>query len=157
RGGVAVGSAGRAVTRRALAVRLPQWPDARAVVVTALVVGLLTVGLGWAVLAGFDRLFGVKSGGVWGVFAFALLAAAGFAVGRTLLRWFGYDSAGPVAGLGQLVGVVALLITLPSSDQSLWALLIVPAVALVSYLVAHGAIRAANAEEASSTEPVSTG
>ncbi len=159
RGAGAVGTGVRASGRRVLAVRLPHWPGVRGVLVTAVVSGLAVVALGAGALAVFKAVFGVKSGGGWGVLAFALIAVAAFLVSRTLLRWFGHSSATVVAALAQLVGIVLLLILLPTNAQSLWSLLIVPAVAVTSHLVAHGCARIAEAEdrEAYDDEPADAG
>lgn len=143
----AVGTGVRTVGRRVLGVRLPHWPDVRGVLATAVVTGLVVVGLGAATLEVFDRIFGVKSGGAWGVLAFALIAVAAFAVSRTVLRWFGHPSAVVTAALAQLFGVVLLLILLPTNAQSLWSLLIVPAVSVASHLAAHGGVLLAEAED----------
>ncbi len=146
-GSVAVGTGVRSVGRRVLGVRLPHWPDVRGVLATAVVTGLAVVGLGAATLELFDRIFGVKSGGAWGVLAFALIAVAAFAVSRTVLGWFGHPNAVVTAALAQLFGVVLLLILLPTNAQSLWSLLIVPAVSVASHLAAHGGILLAEAED----------
>ena len=147
RGAAALGRESTSASRRVLAVRLPRWPDTRAVVAAAVVTGLVLVGLGWATLELFDRIFGVKSGGAWGVLAFAVLAVAGFFVTRTVLRWFGHPLANVIAGLAQLIGIVLLLIFLPTDAQSRWSLLIVPVVNLTAHLLASGAARLAEAEE----------
>lgn len=146
-GSVAVGTGVRTVGRRALGVRLPHWPDVRGVLVTAVATGLAVVGLGAAALELFDRIFGVKSGGAWGVLAFALIAVMAFVVSRTVLGWFGHPNAVVTAALAQLFGVVLLLILLPTEAQSLWSLLIVPAVSVASHLAAHGGILLAEAED----------
>ncbi|GAA1748766.1 hypothetical protein [Aeromicrobium alkaliterrae] len=146
-GAGALGTGARSGGRRVLSVRLPHWPDVRGVLVTALVTGLVVVGLGAATLALFKQLFGVKSGAAWGVLAFAVIALVAFAVSRTVLRWFGHPSATAIAGLAQLIGIVLLLILLPTSAQSLWSLLIVPSVAIASHLAGYGGVRLAEAEE----------
>lgn len=146
-GSVAVGAGVRTVGRRVLGVRLPHWPGVRGVVATAVVTGLAVVGLGAATLELFDRLFGVKSGGAWGVLAFALIAVAAFVVSRTVLGWFGHPNAVVTAALAQLFGVVLLLILLPTEAQSLWSLLIVPSVSVASHLAAHGGVLLAEAED----------
>ncbi len=147
----AVGAGVRSAGRRVVGVRLPHWPDVRGVVATAVVTGLVVVGLGSATLELFDRIFGVKSGGAWGVLAFALITVAAFVVSRTLLGWFGHASAVVTAALAQLFGVVLLLILLPTNAQSLWSLLIVPAVSLASHVAAHGGILLAEAEDSRAT------
>ncbi|MEG9224815.1 hypothetical protein [Aeromicrobium sp. Sec7.5] len=143
----AVGSGVRSVGRRVVGVRLPHWPDVRGVLATAIVTGLVVVGLGSATLELFDRVFGVKSGGAWGVLAFALIAVAAFVTSRVVLGWFGHPSAVVTAALAQLFGIVLLLILLPTNAQSLWSLLIVPAVSVASHLAAHGGVLLAEAED----------
>ena len=143
----AVGTGVRSAGRRVLGVRLPHWPDLRGVLATAVVTGIVVVGLGAASLELFDRIFGVKSGGAWGVLAFALIALASYVVSRLLLGWFGHPNPVVTSALAQLFGIVLLLILLPTDAQSLWSLLIVPAVSLAAHLAAHGGILLAEAED----------
>lgn len=146
-GTVAVGTGVRSVGRRVVGVRLPHWPGVRGVLATAVVTGLVVVALGAAALELFDRIFGVKAGGAWGVLAFVLIAVAAVVTSRTLLGWFGHASATVTALLAQLFGVVLLLVLLPTNTQSLWSLVIVPAVAVASHLAAHGGVLLAEAED----------
>lgn len=147
RGTGAVGTTARSAGRRVLGVRLPHWPDLRGVLATAVVTGIVVVALGAASLEVFDRVFGVKSGGAWGVLAFALIALASYVVSRLLLGWFGHPNPVVTSALAQLFGIVLLLILLPTDAQSLWSLLIVPAVSVAAHLAAHGGILLAEAED----------
>ncbi|MFT4187550.1 MAG: hypothetical protein QM621_03120 [Aeromicrobium sp.] len=150
RGSAAAGRGSVTLARRVAALRLPMWPDIRSVVATSIMVGLLVVALGAGVLAAFSQIFGVRSGGAWGVLAFTLLAVLGAIAGRVLLRWFGYPSPGVVAGLGALLTVLLLLVFLPSAAEGRWALLIVPALSLAAHLGAHAVAWAAEEDAESS-------
>ncbi len=142
-----VGAGVRAGGRTVLGLRLPHWPGLRGVLATAVVTGVVVVGLGAATLALFDLVFGVKSGGAWGVLAFAVISVVAFGMSRTLLRWFGHPAATVVAGLATLVGVVLLLVLLPTDAQSLWSLLIVPAVAVAAHLAGQLGVAIAAEED----------
>jgi hypothetical protein len=154
----AAGSAGRAtgtyVAARYDALRgwrIPHIDPRLAAGITGAFVGLVSVGLGLAALALFNELRGVSSGGgQWGSLTFVIVAFIAIVLGDLLLRAFGTAQAGLVSFLGAVLTIVAILALFLELADSQWALVLVPSLGAVTYLVAHWLITVA---ESSPTLP----
>ena len=131
--GSAVGNGFRAVR----AWRVPQWSPLPASVFTGAVVGLISVGLGLASKSLFNELRGVSGGGGrWGSLTFVVVAFIAFVLGELLLSAFGVAQARLTSFLGVVLTIVAMLGLFLGLSDTAWALLVVPAVAAASYVLA---------------------
>lgn len=141
----AAGSASRATGtflanrfRAVRAWRIPHLPATPASIITGLVVGLVTVGLGLVALAIFSEVRGVASGGGrWGSLTFVVVAFIGFVSGELLLSAFGSNQARLTSFLGIVLGIVAILGLFLGLADTGWALLIVPVLGAMTYAAAH--------------------
>ena len=118
-----------------------------AAVVTGLVVGALLVGLVWAALQGCEWARGTSSCGRPGFVVLVAILALMVIAGRVLLARFGVADPGSTSLLG--VGVVAVVVLLFLTGQLFewWAALLVTAVAMASFAVAHWVTTAFDAPE----------
>ena len=99
-------------------------------VFTGAVVGLIAVGLGLASKSLFNELRGVSAGGGrWGSLTFVVVAFIAFVLGELLLSGFGVAQARLTSFLGVVLTIVAMLGLFLGLADTVWGLLIVPAVA----------------------------
>lgn len=134
-----------------MAWRVPHIDPRLASVVTGLVVGLLSVGLGLVALEIFNDVRGVASGGKqWGSLTFVVVTFVAIIIGDLLLTAFGTARAGIISFLGVVLAIVAILgIFLDMADDNR-ALVLVPVLGALTYLVSHWLITVA---ESSPTLP----
>lgn len=141
--GVREGSAatGRFIATRARRIagwRLPHINLYLASVITGAVVGLTAVGLGFAALGVFEQVRGVSTGGgLWGGFAFIAIGLLVAWLGRALLAGFGSHSARLTSILGVILTIFVILGLFIDQVQTVAAVAIIPALAIVSYVLAH--------------------
>ncbi len=118
--------------------QIPTVEPIRATLLTGLLVGLLTVGLGVLSLEVFSQVRGVASGGGrWGSLTFVVLAFAAFALGERLLAAFGTPMPRLTSFLGVTLTIIVMLALLIDVADSQLGLVVVPALAAASYLAAH--------------------
>jgi hypothetical protein len=154
----AVGSAGRTTGsfvadrfRALIAWRVPHIDPRLASLITGLLVGLVSVGLGLVALAIFNDVRGVASGGKqWGSLTFVVVTFIAMILGDLLLTAFGTARAGLISFLGVVLTIVAILgLFLDMADDNR-ALVLVPALGAVTYLASQWLISVA---ESSPTLP----
>lgn len=109
-----------------------------AAALTGVVVGLTGVGATLAGLAACEAVRGVSTcGGGTGLVLLVAILVVMILLGAVLLRAFGVPDGGATSFLGVgLVAVVSMLVLLEVIDSP-WMVLVVPAVAGASYLLAH--------------------
>ena len=118
--------------------RMPHWSPIPAAVFTGVVVGLISVGLALASKAVFNELRGVSAGGGrWGSLTFVVVAFIAFVLGELLLSGFGVAQARLTSFLGVVLTIVAMLGLFLGLADTIWAALIVPVVAVISYVLGH--------------------
>ncbi|GAA3519095.1 hypothetical protein GCM10022234_13290 [Aeromicrobium panaciterrae] len=118
--------------------RIPHWEPLPAAIFTGMFVGLVSVGLGLASKALFNELRGVSAGGGrWGSLTFVVVAFIAFVLGELLLSGFGLAQARLMSFLGVVLTIVAMLGLFLGLADTVWALLIVPGVAALAYVIAH--------------------
>jgi hypothetical protein len=118
--------------------RMPHWSPLPASIFTGVVVGLISVGLGLASKSLFNELRGVSAGGGrWGSLTFVVVAFVAFVLGELLLSGFGIAQARLTSFLGVVLTIVAMLGLFLGLADTVWAALIVPVVAVISYALAH--------------------
>ena len=130
--------------RALIAWRIPHIDPRLASVVTGLVVGLVSVGLGLIALEIFNDVRGVASGGKqWGSLTFVVVTFIAIIVGDLLLTAFGTARAGLISFLGVVLAIVAILgLFLEMADDNR-ALVLVPTLGAVTYLLSHWLISVA--------------
>lgn len=132
---------GEAISDRFFALRtwrMPHWDPMAASVFTGAVVGIISIGLGLLSKIIFNELRGVSSGGGrWGSLTFVVVAFIAFVLGELLLTGFGVAQARLTSFLGVVLTIVAMLGLFLGLADTVWGLLIVPAVAVVSYMLAR--------------------
>ncbi len=132
---------GEAVSDRYFALRtwrMPHWDPMAASIFTGAVVGLIAVAFGLLSKILFNELRGVSSGGGrWGSLTFVVVAFVAFVLGELLLTGFGVAQARLTSFLGVVLTIVAMLGLFLGLADTAWGLVIVPAVAVVSYMLAR--------------------
>jgi hypothetical protein len=119
--------------RRAMRVRLP---GPLVALLTGAIVGLALVGLTSASLHLCSSMRGTSSCGSPGFVLLLAIALVAILLGSLLLRLFGVDAHGSTSFLGVgLLLVLILLALLPVLDDR-WAVVAVPVLAMVTFLVA---------------------
>jgi hypothetical protein len=117
--------------------RMPHWSPIPASVFTGAVVGIIAVALGLASKSLFNELRGVSAGGGrWGSLTFVVVAFIAFVLGELLLSGFGVTQARLTSFLGVVLTIVAMLGLFLGLADTVWGLLIVPLVAVISYVLA---------------------
>src|SRR5690242_4191186 len=154
----ATGSAARATGtfvadrfRALIAWRVPHIDGRLAALITGLVVGLTSVGLGLIALEIFNDVRGVASGGKqWGSLTFVVVTFIAIIIGDLLLTAFGTAKAGLISFLAVVLTIVAILGLFLDMADDQRALVLVPALGAVSYFLSHWLITVA---ESSPTIP----
>jgi hypothetical protein len=154
----AVGSAGRSTGgfiadrfRALIAWRIPHIDARLASLITGVVVGLTSVGLGLIALKIFNDVRGVASGGKqWGSLTFVVVTFIAIILGDLLLTAFGTARAGLISFLGVVLAIVAILALFLDMADDNRALVLVPLLAAVTYFASHWLITVA---ESSPTIP----
>ncbi len=148
-----VGSASGNGFRAVRAWRMPHWEPVPASVFTGIAVGLISVGLALASKSIFNELRGVSSGGGrWGSLTFVVVAFIAFVAGELLLSGFGVSQARLKSFLGVVLTIVAMLGLFLGLADTIWALLIVPTVAVISYLMANWLLELAETASAETSD-----
>lgn len=118
-------------------LRPPSLGGPVAAAVTGLVVGLLMVGLSWGSLRLCEVARGTSSCGQPGFVVVLAILALLVVVGRLLLRTLGVDDAGSISFLGVGVVAVVTLLFLVGALFQWWIVLVLPAVSVASFALAH--------------------
>ncbi len=126
-----------------LDARLPLWPGPVGAAVAGLVAALVGTVLGAAALELFSWVLGVRAGGGWGIPAFIVVMAAVWWTGSVLLSGLGHASARLISFLGVVVGLIVLLVTLPSAAETAWAFVIVPVLGAASFAASQALVNVA--------------
>ena len=108
-----------------------------AAALTGLVVGMLMVGLSWGSLRLCEVARGTSSCGQPGFAVVLAILALLVVVGRLLLRTLGVDDAGSISFLGVGVVAVVTLLFLVGALFQWWIVLVLPAVSVASFALAH--------------------
>ena len=108
-----------------------------ATALTGLVVGLLMVGLSWGSLRLCEVARGTSSCGQPGFVVVLAILVLLVVVGRLLLRSLGVPDAGSISFLGVGVVAVVTLLFLVGALFEWWIVLVLPAVSVASFALAH--------------------
>lgn len=116
---------------------LPATGGMAASLLTGLLVGLLTVGLTWASLRLCEVVRGTPSCGNAGFFLLLAIMVTMILVGQLLLRAFRVTDPGSTSFLGMGLVAVVALVFLVELLFLWWMVLVIPAVAMAAYALAH--------------------
>lgn len=117
--------------------RLPSIGGMAASLLTGLVVGLLTVGLTWGSLRLCEVVQGTPSCGNPGFFLLLAIMVVMVLLGRLLLHAFRVADPGSTSFLAMGTVAVIALVFLVDLLFLWWMVLVIPAVAMASYALAH--------------------
>ncbi len=119
-------------------VSRPQLPGTLAAGLTGLLIGVAGGGATYGAMAGCEVVRGVSScGGGPGFFLLVAILAALVLLGAGLLKLLGVAAAGSTSFLGVGIMTVVVMLVLLDVVYSPWMFVVVPALGVASYLVAH--------------------
>jgi len=130
-----------------VSLRLPQLSPMRGSVVTGLLVGALSVTIGWGFYQLFSATLGTRAGGRWGFLAFVFLSFAAFVIGELLLAGFGVPHARVVSILSVLIVLLLVLVFFLNLAAGVWAWLLIPVLSALAFVVSNAAVAAAAKEQ----------
>ncbi len=129
--------------------RIPHLAPVRATILTGLLVGLVSVGLGVGALRLFTEVRGVANGGpLWGSLAFVVVTIVGFALGERLLTGFGTALPSLTSFLGVMLTLITILSVFLGLADSRFGIAIVPVVAAAAFWASHWLLRLAESSPA---------
>ena len=127
-------------------LRLPHLSPVRGSAITGVLVGVLSVTIGWGFYELFSATLGTQAGGAWGFFAFVFLSFVAFISGELLLAGFGVPHPRVVSVLSVLLVLLLVLVFFLDLAAGVWAWLLIPALMALAF-VASSAVMAAAARE----------
>lgn len=127
-------------------LRLPHLSPVRGSAITGVVVGVLSVAIGWGFYELFSATLGTQAGGAWGFFAFVFLSFVAFVIGELLLAGFGVPHPRVVSVLSVLLVLLLVLVFFLDLAAGVWAWLLIPVLMALAF-VASGAVMTAAARE----------
>ena len=121
--------------------RLPPHPPVRAAVLVGLLLGGLSVLVGWGAGHLFTEVRGTSAGGgLWGGLVVVTLALVSGWLGARLLKAASVEHAGGVSGLAVLLVLAAVLLFFVDLAAGPWALLVMPTLTAAAYAAAAALI-----------------
>lgn len=131
-----------------LDIRAPRFSQPVASAIAGLVVGFLAIGLNSAFSALFSAVRGTSTGGGrWGTLTVVVIAFIVFAAGEFLLSVLRVRQPRLTSVLGMILALIGILLFLTGLLESLWALLLIPALAAFTYTLAYQLIRVSDADD----------
>jgi hypothetical protein len=130
-----------------ISLRLPHLRPTRASAITGILVGLLSVLFGWGFYLLFSATRGTSAGGGWGFLAIVFTAFVAFIAGELLLSGFGVPLARVISILSILLALLVVLVFFVKLVAGVWAWLIIPAVASLSFIASSAVMRIASQEK----------
>jgi hypothetical protein len=127
--------------------RLPHLEPIPGSAVTGVVVGLLSVVIGWGFYEIFSATLGTQAGGGWGVLAFVFLSFVAFIVGELLLTGFGVPHARVVSILSVLLVLLVVLLFFIELAAGVWAWLLIPVLTVLAFISSSSVMAAAAKEQ----------
>lgn len=128
-------------------LRLPHLSPLRGSALTGLVVGLLSVLIGWGFYEIFSATLGTQAGGGWGFLAFVFLSFVAFIVGELLLAGFGVPHARVVSILSVLLVLLVVLVFFLELAAGIWAWLLIPVLMSLAFIASCSVMTAAAKEQ----------
>ena len=128
-------------------VRLPHLSPVRGSAITGVLVGLLSVVIGWGFYEIFSATLGTQAGGAWGFLAFVFLSFVAFIVGELLLAGFGVPHARVVSILSVLLVLLVVLLFFIKLAAGVWAWLLIPVSMSLAFVTSSAVMSAAAKEQ----------
>jgi hypothetical protein len=130
-----------------VSMRLPHLSPRRGSAITGVVVGLLSVLIGWGFYEVFSATLGTQAGGGWGFLAFVFLSFVAFIVGELLLAGFGVPHARVVSILSVLLVLLVVLVFFLELAAGIWAWLLIPVLMSLAFIASSSVMSAAAKEQ----------
>jgi hypothetical protein len=130
-----------------VSLRLPHLSPVRGSAVTGVLVGLISVTIGWGFYEIFSATLGTQAGGKWGFLAFVFLSFIAYLVGEVLLAAFGVPHAHVVSILSVLLVLLLVLVFFLDLAAGVWAWLLVPVLFAVAFVVSSAVMEVASKEK----------
>ena len=115
-------------------LRLPLLSPLRAAAITGLVVGLLSVALGYLSYELFSATRGTSAGGGWGALVLVVVAFVSFAVGELLLGGFGVEHGRFISSMSIMLVLVLVLTFFLNLAAGRGAWILIPALGVVTFM-----------------------
>jgi len=128
-------------------LRLPHLSPLRGSAITGLLVGVVSVAIGWGFYNLFSATLGTQAGGRWGFVAFVLLSFVAFVIGVLLLAGFGVPHARVVSMLSVLLVLLAVLVFFIDLAAGVWAWLLIPVLGAFAFAGSSALMEAISREE----------
>jgi hypothetical protein len=136
-----------------IGLRLPHLSPVRGSVVTGIVVGVMSVAIGWGFYELFSATLGTRAGGTWGFLAFVCLSFLAFIVGELLLSGFGVPHARVVSILSVLLVLLLVLVFFIKLAAGIWAWPLIPTLCALCFVASNAVMTIATKEENSQRLP----
>jgi hypothetical protein len=127
-------------------IRLPHLSPVLGSAVTGVLVGVISVTIGWGFYEIFSATLGTQAGGKWGFLAFVFLSFVAYLIGELLLVGFGVPHGHVVSILSVLLVLLVVLVFFLDLAAGVWAWLLIPVLFALAF-VASSAVMAAAAKE----------
>jgi hypothetical protein len=129
-----------------LSLHLPHLSPVRGSAIAGILVGVLSVAIGWGFYELFSATLGTQAGGAWGFLAFVFLSFVAFIIGELLLAGFGVPHPRVVSILSVLLVLLLVLVFFIDLAAGVWAWLLIPVLTALAF-VASSAVMTAAAKE----------
>jgi hypothetical protein len=128
-------------------LRLPHLSPVRGSAIAGLLVGVVSVAIGWGFYNLFSATLGTQAGGRWGFVAFVFLSFVAFVIGELLLAGFGVPHARVVSMLSVLLVLLAVLVFFINLAAGIWAWLLIPVLGSFAFAGSSVLMEAISREE----------
>ncbi len=115
-------------------LRLPHLSPLRAAAITGLIVGLLSVALGYLSYELFSATRGTSAGGGWGALVLVVVAFVAFAVGELMLGGFGIAHGRATSAMSIMLVLVLVLTFFLELAAGRAAWILIPVISMVSFM-----------------------
>ena len=130
-----------------VSLRLPHLSPVRGSAIAGLLVGVLSVAIGWGFYELFSATLGTQAGGAWGFLAFVFLSFVAFFIGELLLAGFGVPHPRVVSVLSVLLVLLLVLVFFLDLAAGVWAWLLIPVLMAFAFVASSAVMTAASREQ----------
>jgi hypothetical protein len=130
-----------------LSLRLPLLSPVRGSAIAGVLVGVLSVAIGWGFYELFRVTLGTQAGGAWGFLAFVFLSFVAFIIGELLLAGFGVPHPRVVSILSVLLVLLLVLVFFIDLAAGVWAWLLIPVLTGLAFVVSSAVMAVAAKEQ----------
>jgi hypothetical protein len=130
-----------------VSLRLPHLSPVRGSAIAGVLVGVLSVAIGWGFYELFSATLGTQAGGAWGFLAFVFLSFVAFIIGELLLAGFGVPHPRVVSILSVLLVLLLVLVFFIDLAAGVWAWLLIPVLTGLAFVVSSAVMAVAAKEQ----------